>query len=30
MIVMASEVTERKTRNYDSLNVYIPKYNVEC
>ncbi len=30
MIVMASEVNVRNTRNTDSLNVYIPKPNIEC
>ncbi len=30
MIVMASDVNERYTRNTDSLNVYIPKPNIEC
>ncbi len=30
MIVMASDVNVRTTRNTDSLNVYIPKPNIEC
>ncbi len=30
MIVMASDVSVRNTRNTDSLNVYIPKPNIEC
>ena len=30
MIVMASDVNDRVTRNTSSLNVYIPKPNVEC
>ncbi len=30
MIVMASDVNVRNTRNTDSLNVYIPKPNIEC
>ncbi len=30
IIVMASYVNERNTRNTDSLNVYIPKPNNEC
>ncbi len=30
MIVMASDVNLRKTRNTDSFNVYIPKPNLEC
>ncbi len=30
MIVMASDVNERNTRNTNPLNVYIPKANVEC
>ncbi len=29
MIVMASYVHVRKTRNTDSLTVYIPKLNIE-
>ncbi len=29
MIVMASDVNVRKTSNTDSLNVYIPKSNIE-
>ncbi len=28
MIVMASDVNVRNTRNTDSLNVYIPKPNI--
>ncbi len=30
MIVMASDVNERNTQSTYSLNVYIPKPNVEC
>ncbi len=30
MIVMASDVNVRNTRNTYSLNVYIPKPNIEC
>ncbi len=30
MILMASDVNVRNTRNTDSLNVYIPKSNIEC
>ncbi len=30
MIVIASDVNVRNTRNTDSLNVYIPKPNIEC
>ncbi len=30
LIVMASDVNVRNTRNTDSLNVYIPKANIEC
>ncbi len=30
MIVMASDVNVRNTRNTDSLNVCIPKPNIEC
>ncbi len=30
MIVMASDVNVGNTRNTDSLNVYIPKPNIEC
>ncbi len=30
MIVMASDVNVRNTRNTDSLNVYVPKPNIEC
>jgi phage gp46-like protein len=30
MIVMASDIHDRVTRNTSSLNVYIPKPNVEC
>ncbi len=30
MIVMASDINVRNTRNTDSLNVYIPKPNIEC
>ncbi len=30
MIVMASDVNERNTRNTDTLNVYIPMHNIEC
>ncbi len=29
-IVIASDVNVRNTRNTDSLNVYIPKPNIEC
>ncbi len=29
MIVMASDVNERNSRITDSLNVYIPKPNIE-
>ncbi len=29
MIVMASDVNVRTTRNTDSLNVYIAKLNIE-
>ncbi len=30
MILMASDVNEINTRNTDSLNVCIPKHNIEC
>ncbi len=30
MIEMASDVNIRNTRNTNSLNVYIPKPNIEC
>ncbi len=30
MIVMASDINERNTRNIDSRNVNIPKSNIEC
>ncbi len=30
MIVMASDVNVRNTRNTALLNVYIPKPNIEC
>ncbi len=30
MIAMTSDVNVRNTRNTDSLNVYIPKPNIEC
>ncbi len=30
MIVMASDVNVGNTRNTDSLNIYIPKPNIEC
>ncbi len=30
MIVMTSDVNVRNTRNTDSLNIYIPKPNIEC
>ncbi len=28
-LVMASDINERNTRNTNSLNVYIPKSNIE-
>ncbi len=30
MIIMASDVNVRNTRNTDSLNVYIQNPNIEC
>ncbi len=30
MIVKVFDVNESNTRNTDSLNVYIPKPNIEC
>ncbi len=30
MFVITSDVNERNTKNTNSLNVYIPKPNVEC
>ncbi len=30
MIVIAPDVNVRNTSNTDSLNVYIPKPNIEC
>ncbi len=30
MIVIASDVNKRNTRHTDSLNIYMPKSNIEC